>query len=70
MIAISECAPMIDPDLMALENIHWLYYSCWVGSNSDNSSEAPKFQEFNTEKSMLRKIYNSEGIVTLKNLSK
>jgi mannan endo-1,4-beta-mannosidase len=68
MIAMSECGTMIDPERMVEENVHWLYYSCWVGTNSNTSSIINEYLELNTEKEMLHKIVESDVIVTLDKL--
>lgn len=63
LVTMSECATMIDPDLIVRDNAYWLWFAVWnwdyiVVNGTTELSEAY------TKLYMMEKVYNSEVIIT------
>lgn len=69
MVTMSECATMPDPDLIVRDNAYWLWFAVWnwdyiVKNGTPELSDA--FTDFN----MMKKVYDSEVIITRDELPK
>lgn len=62
MVALAENGVQIDPDMMVRDNVYWLYFCTWSG----DFITSDKY----TSDEMLKKVYNSEYIITLDELPK
>lgn len=62
MVALAENGVQIDPDMMIRDNVYWLYFCTWSG----DFITSDKY----TSDEMLKKVYNSEYIITLDELPK
>ena len=69
LVAMSECGTMPDPDLIVRDNAYWLYFSVW---NSDYIvvDLTTELSEKYTTVEEMKKVYNSEVILTLDELPK
>ena len=76
MLAISECATMIDPDLIERDNVYWLYFSVWnwdyIVKRDPNNPDTiiSELSDAYTSYEMMEKVYNSEVIITRDELPK
>ena len=66
---MSECGTMPDPDLIIRDNAYWLWLAVW---NSDFIvvDLTTELSEEYTELEMMKKVYDSEVIITLDELPK
>lgn len=62
MIALAENGVQIDPDMMARDNIYWLYFCTWGGDYITSDKY--------TSDEMLKKVFDSEYVITLDELPK
>ncbi len=69
MVTMSECATMPDPDLIVRDNAYWLWFAVW---NWDYLvvNGTTELSEKYTELEMMKKVYNSDVIITLDELPK
>lgn len=76
MLAMSECATMIDPDLIERDNVYWLYFSVWnwdyIVKRDPNNPDTiiSELSDAYTSYEMMEKVYNSEVIITRDELPK
>lgn len=63
MVTMSECATMPDPDLIVRDNAYWLWFAVW---NWDYivKNGTPVLSDAYTEYNMMKKVYDSEVIIT------
>lgn len=66
MTALSENGVMLDPDLMSRDNTFWLWFAVWYGDFLIDYSG--NLNGVYTEASMVKKVYNSEEVITLDEL--
>ncbi len=63
LVTMSECATMPDPDLIVRDNAYWLWFAVWnwdfivVNGTTELSDAYTSFD-------MMKKVYNSEVIIT------
>lgn len=69
MVTMSECATMPDPELIVRDNTYWLWFAVW---NWDYIVEngTPNLSEAYTEIDMMKKVYDSDVIITRDELPK
>jgi mannan endo-1,4-beta-mannosidase len=60
MITMSENGCLVDPELAARDNAMWLYFGTWEGEFTITE----KYTEFE----MMKKVYNSDKVITLDEL--
>ena len=69
LVAMSECATMPDPDLIIRDHAYWLWFAVWnwdyivVNGTTELSDAYTSFD-------MMKKVYNSEVIITRDELPK
>lgn len=69
LVTMSECATMPDPDLIVRDNAYWLWFAVWnwdyiVVNGTTELSEAY------TSLEMMKKVYDSEAVITRDELPK
>lgn len=69
LVTMSECATMPDPELIVRDNAYWLWFAVWnwdyiVLMGTTHLSD--KYTDFD----MMKKVYNSEAIITRDELPK
>lgn len=69
LVTMSECGTMPDPDLIIRDNVYWLYFAVW---NSDYIvvDLTTELSEKYTTVEEMKKVYNSEVVLTLDELPK
>ena len=69
MVTMSECATMPDPDLIVRDNAYWLWFAVW---NWDYivKNGTPELSDAYTSLDMMKKVYDSEVIITRDELPK
>ena len=69
MVTMSECATMPDPDLIVRDNAYWLWFAVW---NWDYivKDGTPELSDAYTDFDMMKKVYDSEAIITRDELPK
>lgn len=67
IVALTENGCLFDIDLAVRANSLWAWFSTWGGEFTSNGST---YNEKYTEKSMLKKVYNSKYVITLDELPK
>lgn len=69
LLTMSECGTMPDPDLIVRDNAYWLWFAVW---NSDFIvvDLTTELSEEYTSLEMMKKVYNSDVIITLDELPK
>lgn len=69
MVTMSECATMPDPDLIVRDNAYWLWFAVW---NWDYivKNGTPELSDAFTDFDMMKKVYDSEVIITRDELPK
>lgn len=67
MITMSECSTMPDPDLIVRDNAYWLWFAVW---NLDYivKNGTTELSDAYTGLDMMKKVYDSEVIITLDEL--
>lgn len=68
LITLSENGCIPDPEQMVRDNIMWSYWCTWEGEFVLKTSGFNQYGEKYTEKSMLKKAYKSESVITRKEL--
>ena len=68
IITLSENGCIPDTDLCIRDNIMWSWWCTWSGEYVLKSSGFNKYSEQYTEKSMLKKAYTHENVITRKTL--
>nr|AAC44232.1 beta-1,4-mannanase [Caldicellulosiruptor saccharolyticus] len=61
MIALTECGTIPDPAVLKQEGISWSWFSVWAGNFVMTGS---KYNDEWNDNHMLRKIYNSDYVIT------
>ena len=64
MVVLSENGTMIDPDLAVRDGAMWGFFCTWSGEFVMNDGVRKTYSEQYTEIEMLKKIYNSEHVIT------
>ncbi len=68
LVALSENGTIPDPDNLARDGSMWLFYATWSGEFVTKFSNLAMYSEEYTSADMLRKVYDSEYIITLDEL--
>ena len=69
LVAMSECATMPDPELIARDNAYWLWFAVWNWDYIVLLGTTHLSDEY-TSFDMMEKVYNSEYIITRDELPK
>ncbi len=69
MVTMSECATMPDPDLIVRDNAYWLWFAVWNWDYIVKNGSTALSDEY-TDLEMMKKVYNSEVIITRDELPK
>ena len=64
MVVLSENGTMFDPDLAVRDRAMWGFFCTWSGEFVMNDGLVKKYSEQYTDKDMLKKVYNSEYVIT------
>ena len=76
MLSISECATMLNPDLIERDNVYWLYFAVWnwdyiVKRDPNNPDNIiPELSDAYTSFDMMKNVYYSDLIITRDELPK
>lgn len=65
-VALTENGIVPDPELMDRDNAHWLWFGTW--SREFVVDQAGQYDETYTEERMIKKVYESESVITLEEL--
>ena len=65
LIALTENGTVFDIDNVVAANAHWMWFGTWCGGFVEQDGQ---YSEAFTEKSVMRKTYNSEHVITLDEL--
>lgn len=64
MVVLSENGTMMDPDLNVRDRAMWGFFCTWSGEFVMNDGVRKTYSEQYTEIEMLKKVYNSEYVIT------
>ena len=68
LIALTENGCIPDTDLLIRDNVMWAWWCTWEGEFVLKSPGFNAYSDQYTEKSMVRKVYGHERVITRKNL--
>ena len=68
MVVMSENGCLFDPDLAIRDGAMWGYFGTWGGEFVTNSGALNIYSEKYTEEAMLKKVYEHENVIVLKEL--